>query len=273
MTAKLGILAGGGGLPGMLIEACRKSGREYFVLAFSGQADPEVIADSPHEWIRMGAAGKGFAILHENGVKEVVLAGRVKRPTLADLRPDLTTVRFFARLGIKGIGDDGLLRALINELEERGFKVVGADELLPSLKARPGPLGAHEPDSQAESDIARGIAVLTALGEVDVGQAVIVQQGIVLGLEAVEGTDALLRRCAELKRDGPGGVLVKLSKAAQETRVDLPTVGPGTVAAAAKAGLRGIAVEAGATIVLDPSELASAADRAGLFVVGISPRQ
>lgn len=115
--------------------------------------------------------------------------------------------------------------------------------------------------------------MLTALGEADVGQAVIVQQGIVLGLEAVEGTDALLRRCAALKRDGPGGVLVKLGKAAQETRVDLPTVGPGTIAAAAQAGLRGIAIEAGVTIVLDPSELTRAADRAGLFVVGISPRQ
>ena len=273
MTAKLGILAGGGRLPGLLIEACRRSGRDFFVLAFSGQADPDVIGDAPQEWVRMGAAGKGFATLHENGVEEIVLAGRVKRPTLTDLRPDLTTIRFFARLGIKGVGDDGLLRALIDDLEERGFKVIGADQVLPSLKAEAGPLGVHKPDSQAEADIARGVAVLGALGDADVGQAAIVQQGIVLGLEAVEGTDALLRRCAALKRDGPGGVLIKLSKAKQETRVDLPTIGPDTISAAAEAGLRGIAIEAGATIVLDPVELARAADEAGLFVIGISALQ
>ncbi len=273
MAAKLGILAGGGSLPGLLIEACRQSGRDFFVLAFTGQAEPEIIGDAPHEWVRMGAAGKGFATLHDHGVEELVLAGHVKRPTLTDLRPDLTAIRFFARLGVKGVGDDGLLRALIGELEVRGFRVIGADEVLPSLKARPGPLGAHKPDGQAEADIARGVAVLGALGDVDVGQAVVVQQGIVLGLEAVEGTDALLRRCAALKRDGPGGVLVKLSKPDQETRVDLPTVGPDTVAAAAEAGLRGVAIEAGATIVLNPSELARAADRAGMFVVGISRRQ
>ena len=178
MAAKLGILAGGGRLPGLLIEACRVSGREYFVLAFTGQADPDVIGDAPHEWVRMGAAGKGFATLHEQGVEELVLAGHVRRPTLADLRPDLTAIRFFAKLGIKGVGDDGLLRALIDELEDRGFKVVGADEVLPSLKAQPGPLGAHQPDGQAEADIARGVDEFVELATAQVLRFVSITENV-----------------------------------------------------------------------------------------------
>lgn len=269
MVPKLGIVAGGGRLPGLLIDACRAIGRDFFVLALKGQADPAVVEPAPHEWIRLGAAGKGFSILHDQGVEELVMAGHIRRPSLADMRPDLRVIRFFAKLGRKGVGDDGLLRAVIRELEEEGFKVVGADELLPTLKAEEGPLGEHRPDSQAEADIARGTAVLTALGTVDIGQAVIVQQGIVLAVEAVEGTDAMIERSGALRRDGPGGVLVKLSKPGQETRVDLPTVGPDTVTRAAAAGLRGIAVEAGGTIIVDRAELIERADREGLFVVGI----
>lgn len=269
MAPKLGIVAGGGRLPGLLIEACRAVGRDIFVLALKGQADPAVVEAAPHAWIRVGAAGTGFAILHEQGVEELVMAGHIRRPSLADMRPDFRVIRFFARLGRKGVGDDGLLRAVIRELEDEGFKVVGADELLPTLKAEEGSLGQHRPDSQAQEDIARGMEVLSALGSVDIGQAVVVQQGIVLAVEAVEGTDAMIERSGGLKREGPGGVLVKLSKPGQETRVDLPTVGPDTVTRAAKAGLRGIAVEAGGTIVLDRAELVDRADRAGLFVVGI----
>ncbi|MDH3230873.1 MAG: UDP-2,3-diacylglucosamine diphosphatase LpxI [Alphaproteobacteria bacterium] len=270
MTGKLCIVAGGGRLPQLLIDSCRESGRDFFVLALKGQADPEVVETAPHEWVRIGAAGRGFAILQEQGIDELVMAGRVRRPSLMDLRPDLRAVKFFARLGLKGVGDDGLLRALIRELEEEGYRVVGIGELLPALRAEGGALGRHRPDAQGEADIARGKAVLAALGRVDVGQAVVVQQGMVLGVEAVEGTDALLQRCGSLRRDGPGGVLVKFSKHGQETRVDMPTIGPDTVTRAAQAGLRGIAIEAGATIIVDRDELAEAADRAGLFVVGVT---
>jgi len=270
MAGKLGIVAGGGRLPQLLIDACRESGRDFFVLALKGQADPQIIDNTPHEWVRIGAAGRGFAILKEHGVDALVLAGRVRRPSLIDLRPDLRTVKFFTRLGLKGLGDDGLLRAVIREIEQEGIRVVGIGDLLPALRAEEGVLGRCRPDAQAEADIARGRAVLTALGRVDVGQAVVVQQGIVLGVEAVEGTDALLHRCGALKREGPGGVLVKFSKKGQETRADMPTIGPDTVSSAARAGLRGIAIEAGATIVIDRDELAEAADRAGLFIVGVA---
>jgi DUF1009 family protein len=270
MTGKLCIVAGGGRLPKLLIEACREAGRDFFVLALQGQADPEIVEQVPHEWIRMGAAGRGFAILKEQGVEELVMAGRVRRPSLLDLRPDLRVIKFFARLGRKGIGDDGLLRAVINELESEGLRVIGAHEVLPRLTAEEGPLGEVVPDEQAEDDMHRGMVVLSALSDVDIGQAVVVQQGIVLGVEAVEGTDALIERCSELKRDGLGGVLVKFSKRGQETRVDMPTIGPETIRQVAEAGLRGIAVGAGTTIILDVDELVRAADNAGIFVVGVA---
>jgi len=271
MRTKLGIIAGGGAVPGQLIQAARSQGRDCFVLAIKNSADPESLVGVDHTWLRLGQAGKAFELLHEKNVGEVVMAGPVRRPTLSEMRPDWRTARFFARIGMKALGDDGLLSAVIGEFESEGFKVLGAHEVLGDLLAPLGVWGAVKPDAQAESDIARGIAVAQGLGALDVGQSVVVQQGIVLGVEAVEGTDALLERASGLRRAGPGGVLVKLCKPGQDKRVDLPTIGPDTVRKAHAAGLRGVAVEAGAAIVVDLDRLVQEADRAGLFVTGITP--
>ncbi|CAA7617060.1 LpxI family protein [Magnetospirillum sp. SS-4] len=269
MRAKLGIVAGGGELPGLVAAACRAEGRDYHILALSGHADPLVIGDGPADWIRLGEAGTGFDKLRQAGVAEVVMIGPVRRPSIGELAPDFRTARFFARVGLKALGDDGLLRAVVAELEGEGFKVVGVDEVLSDCLAVPGRYGRHAPDAQAEADIARGVQVARGLGALDVGQAVVVQQGIVLGVEAVEGTDRLLARCGDLARQGPGGVLVKLRKPGQDRRVDLPTIGAATLANAAAAGLRGVAVEAGGALVLGRDAVAAEADRLGLFVVGI----
>ncbi len=268
----LGIVAGGGGLPRRLVEACHQTGREVFVLALEGAADHETVADVPHAWCPIGAAGRGLALLRENKVRELVLAGGVRRPSLASLRPDWRAAKFFARVGYRALGDDGLLSAVVAELEREGFRVIGPDQVLRAGLATVGPFGRISPDAQAVADIAQGARIARVLGSLDIGQAVVVQQGLVLGVEAIEGTDELIRRCAGLRREGPGGVLVKVEKPGQEQRADRPTIGPQTVALAAETGLRGIAVEAGATIVLDRDEVVEAADRAGLFVVGI-PRE
>jgi len=270
---KLGIIAGGGCLPGLIAAACRAEGRPAHFLALTGHADPAVIAaaDLPTDWIRLGEAGSGFASLRRAGVEDVVMVGPVRRPSLSELAPDLRTARFFARIGLKALGDDGLLRAVVTEVESEGFHVVGIDQVLASCLASPGLYGGPVPDAQAEADIARGIDVARALGAVDVGQSVVVQQGIVLGVEAIEGTDRLLERCGLLARDGVGGVLVKLKKPGQDRRIDLPAIGTNTVIAAAAAGLRGIAVEAGAALVLGRDAVAREAQRLGIFVVGIAP--
>ena len=200
---------------------------------------------------------------------ELVLAGGIRRPSLAALRPDWRAAKLFARIGYRAMGDDGLLSAVVKELEQEGFRVFGADQLLEGALVSEGTLGRLRPDRQALADIERGIGVARTLGGLDVGQAVIVQQGLVLGIEAIEGTDELLRRCAALRREGPGGVLVKIEKPGQESRADRPTIGLRTVLLAAETGLQGIAVEANATIVLDRDEVIRAADHAGLFLVGV----
>jgi hypothetical protein len=199
-----------------------------------------------------------------------VLAGGVKRPSVASLRPDWRATKFFARIGLRALGDDRLLSAVIKELEHEGFAVIGAERLLDQSAVMPeGPIGALVPDPVARADIEHGLRIARAVGALDIGQSVVVQQGMVLGVEAIEGTDALLRRCRALRREGPGGVLIKIEKPGQERRADRPVIGPQTVAVAAEAGLRGIAAEAGAVLILDREAVAKAADAAGIFVVGV----
>jgi UDP-2,3-diacylglucosamine hydrolase len=268
MPGRLGIIAGSGALPRRLVDTCRAVGRDIFVLALEGAAEPRSLEGVPHAWCRLGAAATGLDLLRQNQVSELVLAGGVRRPSLFALRPDWRAAKLFARVGYRALGDDGLLSAVVEELEREGFRVIGADQLLVDGLAAEGPLGKARPEAQAIADIEQGLRVARALGALDIGQAVVVQQGLVLGVEAIEGTDALLQRCARLRREGPGGVLVKIEKPGQERRADRPTIGPRTVALAAAAGLCGIAVEAG-TIILDRDEVAAAADSAGLFVVGM----
>jgi DUF1009 family protein len=268
----LGILAGGGPLPGRVAAAAQASGRPVFLIGLEGFAQPQVLAPFPHAYARLGAAGRILSLLRAQGCRDLVLVGPVRRPSLLDLRPDAEGARILARIGRAAFaGDDGLLAAVVRILGEEGFSIVGAHEILTEVVGPRGRLGRAALDAAALADIARGVAVARALGVVDVGQGCVVQQGIVLAVEAIEGTDAMLERAAGLRRPGPGGVLVKLVKPGQERRADLPTIGPGTVRAAAAAGLRGIAFEAGGTLLTERENLIAAADAAGLFLIGIDP--
>jgi DUF1009 family protein len=204
-----------------------------------------------------------------------VLAGAAKRPSVLHIAQgvDAAGLRLLARLGrAMFLGDDGFLRGVDRVLAAEGFEVVAPQAILAGLLPPAGLLTAGIlPDALARADIARGIAVCRALGAVDVGQAVVVQQGLVLGVEAIEGTDALLGRCAALRREGPGGVLVKLAKPGQDRRLDLPGIGPATLAGAAAAGLRGIVMEAGGAILVDREAVLASAQAAGIFVLAIRP--
>ena len=268
----LGILAGGGPFPGRVAAAARAAGRPVFIVALQGFAEPAVIAGFQSATARMGAAGQILALLREHGCRDVVLVGPVKRPSILDLRPDAEGTRLLARIGRAAFsGDDGLLAAVVRVLGEEGFRVFGAHEILREAVGPAGLLGKVSPDAQAMDDVARGQAVLRALGIADVGQACVVQQGIVLAVEAIEGTDAMTARAGELKRPGPGGVLVKLVKPGQDRRADLPAIGPNTIRGAAAAGLRGVAFEAGGTLLHDRPACVAAADAAGLFLLGVEP--
>jgi DUF1009 family protein len=268
----LGILAGGGPLPGQVATAALTAGRSVFIIGIEGFADPAVVAPFPHRFLRITAAGQILSALREHGCRDLVMVGPVGRPTLLHLRPDAEGARMLARLGRAVFkGDDGLLAAVIHVFEEEGFHVIGAHEVLREILAPAGVLTRIAPDAQAMADIARGVNVARALGAVDVGQGCVVQQGLVLAVEAIEGTDAMLDRSTALRRGGVGGVLVKLTKPNQDRRADLPTIGPQTVRNAARAGLRGLAFEAGSTILAEREALIAEADATGLFLLGFDP--
>jgi len=270
-TPRLGIIAGGGSLPGRLAEAAAVAGRDPFIVAISGETDPETLVGRAHVSVGIAAVGRLIDALRDAGCAEIVLAGRMKRPTFSELRPDWRGMKLLPRvIAAARHGDDALLKTIVAYLEEEGFRVIGADDVMTELLAPEGSIGKHVPTAGATLDIERATRVVLALGRLDVGQAAIVRDGIVLGVEAAEGTDALIARIGALQPAGRGGVLVKLAKPDQERRVDLPTIGVATVEKAASVGLAGIAVEAGGALIVDRAGVAAAADRLGLFVVGIA---
>jgi len=266
----LGILAGGGPFPGRVAEAALRAGRRVFIIGFQDYAEPAVIDAFPHEYVRLGAAGRMMQLLRSHFCRDLVLVGPVRRPSLLDLRPDAEGARMLARIGRAAFaGDDGLLAAIVRVLAEEGFRVLGAHEILTEAVSPPGLLGRIAPDADARADIARGVTVIHAMGVADVGQACVVQAGCVLAVEAIEGTDQMIARAGTLRRPGAGGVLVKLVKPGQDRRADLPTIGPRTIDAAARAGLRGVAFEAGGTLITDRDACIAAADTAGLFLLSM----
>ena len=271
---KLGIIAGGESLPKRLIDWCIANNRPYFVLAIKDNANPDYFTpDVNHTWIRIGQAGTGFDRLKKEEVKDIVLIGTIKRPSLADLVPDFRTATFFAKLGARAIGDDGILRAVVKEIEGEGMKVVGVHEVVPDLLAHSGVLTKTKPSEEDEEDIRRGIEVAYELGRLDVGQAVVIQQGLVLGVEGIEGTDKLITRCADYKRKGKAPILVKLRKPQQDMRIDLPTIGPRTIENAHKSGFRGIAIHTGNTLIVNEEEVIKLANKYKMFIKGITPSE
>jgi DUF1009 family protein len=271
---KIGILAGGGRLPAMIAESVLARGGSVHIVGIEGEADAD-IARFPHTWVNWGQLGRMVATLQSERAGVLVIAGGVRRPNLWKLRPDLGLVRSLPQiLKMLAGGDDSVLSRVVRLFEVRGIEVRGAHEVAPELLAGDGPAGALPLDRQARADAELGFAVRTALAPLDAGQAVVIADGRVLAIEGAEGTDAMLRRVAGLRETGGtprvrSGVLAKGPKPGQELRVDMPTIGPRTVALAADAGLAGVAVEAGATLLLDRAEAVAAADARGIAVEGL----
>lgn len=268
MTDKLGIIAGGGHIPGQILQACHRQNRPVFVVILEDFVDDQSLYQADHVVTSMTRVGTIIQSMKKADCRHVCLIGTVKKPSFYGLIPDARGAKLLPKLlAAKGRGDDALLKVIVAELEQEGFIVQGADEVLADLSAPSGLIGSVMPDEDAKSDIRLGFEVARTLGQLDIGQAVIVQQGVVLGVEAIEGTNALIKRCAELTfKDGPGGVLVKACKPQQDKRVDLPTIGPQTLTLASQAGLQGIAVQEGAALMADIDQMHNKAQELGLFV-------
>ncbi|MBI1265785.1 MAG: DUF1009 domain-containing protein [Alphaproteobacteria bacterium] len=268
---RLGLIAGGGDLPVHVAEAAHAEGRLGTVVALTGFADPARF-DGAHAR-GLGEVGGVMKDLAQARCDAVCFAGIVRRPDLSRIKPDLKGLSVLPGLiAAAARGDDALLRAVIGVFEAEGLAVVGADEIAGELTARAGFLGARRPDGAQRSDALRALHVAAVIGAEDVGQGAVVCDGLVLAVEAQEGTDAMLSRVGDLPETLRGvshkrrGVLAKRPKPGQERRVDLPVIGVSTIAAAARAGLAGIAAPAGGALILGAEAVARAADEAGLFV-------
>jgi DUF1009 family protein len=271
----LGLICGAGAVPFAVADAVARRGRPVVLFPLRGWADAKAVEAYPHHWIALGQFGRFCRLAHAERCHDLVLVGGLVRPSLAQLRLDWGTLRQMPLIirSFRG-GDDHLLSGMGRMFEGAGFRLVGAHEAAPEITATAGALGRIAPVAAMAEDIACGFALIAAMSAFDVGQAAVVSGRRVLAVEAAEGTDAMLERVAAMRESrritlpAGAGVLVKAPKCRQDRRFDLPSIGPGTVARAAAAGLAGIAVVAGATIVAEPQRLVEEADRAGLFVMG-----
>ncbi|HEX5998901.1 MAG TPA: UDP-2,3-diacylglucosamine diphosphatase LpxI [Hyphomicrobiaceae bacterium] len=270
---RIALLAGGGRLPLLIADGVIKRGGRVHIVGIEGEAGAD-IARFPHTWVNWGQVGRMISVLRAEA-DAMVIAGSVRRPDLWKLRPDWS---FFLSLpqilGMMAGGDDSVLSRVVRFFEAKGIKVRGAHEVAPDLLVLDGPAGALSLDSQARVDAQLGFAVRAALGPLDAGQAVVVADGRVLAIEGAEGTDAMLTRVAASRTGAAvasrSGVLAKGPKPGQELRVDMPAVGPRTIENVAAAGLAGLAVEAGAVLMLDRGEAVDVADSIGIAVEGLA---
>jgi UDP-2,3-diacylglucosamine hydrolase len=274
----LGLVAGAGPLPAMVAETVAAGGRVVAIAAVQGLADPALAGRPRHLGFSFGEVAPILRHFAEHGVREVVLVGQFHRPAWRDLKIDLGTLRALPLLFGYARGPDGGVISLVSRLfDGAGLKVVSVADVAPSLVAGEGRLGLRAAGAGDEADIARALRLLAATGAFDVGQAAVLHAGRVIAIEAAEGTDALLARVVELRQAGrfraprPAGVLVKGPKPGQALRDDMPVIGAATIAGAAAAGLSGIAVVAGGTLLAEGAATVAAADEAGLFLVGVRP--
>ncbi len=276
MTSPIALIAGNGRIPLEVARAVRKEGHDLLVVAINGEAEEEISELSPH-WLDWGQIGKLFKLLKSHDCRDVILIGGVKnRPDFKSIMGDLGTLRRIPRIvSVLSGGDDTVLQGVIRLFEDDGFRIVGAHEYAPSLLAGRGLVIGQTPCDSDAKDIDIAVETASTLGRLDIGQAVVVSGGRVIAVEAAEGTDLMLQRCIDLKSNrrfswkGQQGVMAKCTKPTQDLRVDLPTIGPGTIAKVAEAGLAGLVVSSETVFIAEKDKTLSLAEENNLFIKGI----
>jgi DUF1009 family protein len=264
---RIGLIAGNGRLPFLFASAARAQGLEVVAVAHRGETDPALASEvASLTWVRLGQMDRILRAFRDAGVTRAAMAGGIGRVrAFTEARPDLGAVRILSRL--RSVRDDALLRAVADYFESHGVTIVAPTDWLAQALCPAGHLAGPSLSSSQEKDVALGREVATLLGQADVGQTVVVRQGHVLALEAVEGTDEAIRRGA--KYGGAGAVVVKRCKPGQDLRFDLPAVGPRTLDVMKEVGATVLALEMGKTVLLDAPELFRKADTAGISLVGV----
>lgn len=265
----LGLIAGNGSFPRLFIEEAHKRGREVIAVCHRGETDPGVEAlVRSCTWIKVGELGKLIDTFKSAQVNEVAMAGGITRVRLfGGVKLDARGAQLLYRL--KSTKDDIIMRGIADELGSEGIEVVPSTLYLNEALVREGTLTKSEPTEEERSDIAVGIAALAAMSAQDIGQLVVVREGVVVAVEAVEGSDAAIRRGGEL--GGKGSVVVKFAKPTQDMRFDVPIVGRRTIETMISVKARVLALEAGRCLVMEESEVIELANRNKISIVGCPP--
>jgi DUF1009 family protein len=265
---KVGIIAGGGNLPVQIINALQHKNQEFAIISVIKDSNIEY----PANYIDIGNVGQILDYFKSQNVDEIVLAGKITRPSFSTLKLDAKGIKLMAQITkAKFFGDDSLLSIIVKFIENEGFIVKGAEYYTDDLLASVGNLTILHPSEQNLKDIELGKIVAGKIGELDIGQSVIIENGLILGVEAAEGTDNLIMRCASLKyEDNISGVLIKMKKPNQDSRIDLPTIGINTVKNVHFAKLSGIAIDAKQCLIIDKDKVIKLANELGLFITAIN---
>lgn len=249
----------------MLLNRWEQQGLTPVVVALDGITSPDILSGRITQTFSIGQAGHILHFLKSNNVEKLVMVGGLKRPNFWTLRTDMVGFKIILKLLFRKVGDDGLLRTIRNEIESYGIRVVGAHEYLPELLCPAGVLGIHQPTAEDLKIIAEGFKAAKQHGADDKGQSIVVNANGVCGFEGADGTNALIQSCHGKR----GAILVKVSKPQQDLAFDMPTIGLNTVEAVRKAGFKGIALEAGKTLIVNQEDVVRKANEYGLFAVGI----
>jgi DUF1009 family protein len=267
---KIGIIAGKGSLPRELISSANQRGVKPFLVALTDIADKETANNAEVLWAKIGHVGKIFKFFKDNNVRQVVFAGGLRRPSFTTLIPDGVGFKLLRQMiKLRDAGDNKLFDLIINFLEENGFSVLGVDQVVPELVASSGVIGKVEPSAKDQRDIEYGKHIAEEIGKLDIGQAVIVQNGVTLGVEGIDGTDALISRCSHLQDKGGGAILVKMKKPSQDRRIDLPVIGPATIERLYECKIKGAVIHAGSSLIIDREETIKLANKLGIFIYGV----
>ena len=268
---KLGLIAGNGRFPFLVLDAARAQGHDVTVVAAKEETFPE-LTDAAHRhgsaihWISLGQLGKCISVMKDAGVTHAVMAGQVKHTKIfaGGIIPDLTFMSVLSRL--RSRNTDGLIGAVAQVLHDKGIELIDSTALLQPLLARAGVLTRRAPTPEEQQDFEFGYRMADAIAALDIGQTVAVKQKAVVAVEAMEGTDAVIGRAGHLA--GPGLVIVKVAKPKQDMRFDVPVIGVATIQAMRVAGATALSVDAGRTLVIDGEAVFAAANEAGIAVVG-----
>lgn len=267
---KIGIIAGAGSLPYEVVKSCQQDSIPFSICTFENETDNEELLNSEHQNLfKVYEISRIIKFLKDQKVTHITLAGKIQRSEIKRLLLDSKGRKLFTKIVKNGLADNAILTAIIEFFENEGFEIIPPEKIAKNLTIEKGVFTKKKPSKSDYEDMEYGLKILKATSSLDIGQSLIVQNKLVLGIEAAEGTDELIRRCKNLGEKNSESILIKICKPTQDKRIDLPSIGPSTVKNAVKNGIKGIAIEAGSSILMEKELTLELANNSGIFIVGI----